>query len=184
MIRCHGARLTRGKQAGAEQQQPGQRAASLGGIHHPEFGRPARGGQEDRHLRLVGGDQPDQLLDVVECPLVAVQVAARSAAAARAPAVEPIDLHAVAVQVGSCLCEPAGVAGDAVEEDHDRRRWRLPAAPVQVVEPHAVAGREELTLGVAAGWVDHASVLTGAPTGVNGPATVPRRAQLGRSQDS
>jgi hypothetical protein len=43
------------------------------------------------------------------------------------------------------------VAGDAVKEDDDRRRWRLAAAPAEVVEPHAVAGREERTLGVAAG---------------------------------
>ena len=105
---------------------------------------------------MVGGDQPDQLLDVVEGPFVPVQVAARAAAAARATAVEPIDLHTLPVEVGGRLREPAGMAGDAVEEDDDRRRWRLPAAPAEVVEPHPVAGRKERTLGVAAGWVHHA----------------------------
>jgi hypothetical protein len=144
-----------GEQARPEQQQPGQRRRPLGRVHDAELGRPAGGGQEDRRPRVLGADQPHQLLDVVQGQLVAVEMAARPLAAARATAVEPVDLHSVMAEMGCRLGEPAGVAGDPVEEDEDRRRRRRPVAPAQVVEPHTVAGREESALGISAGRVDH-----------------------------
>jgi hypothetical protein len=51
------------------------------------------------------------------------------------------------VEIGGGLCEPAGVAGDAVQEDEDRPGWRRPGGPVEIVEPDAVVDREEAALG-------------------------------------
>src|SRR4029453_3270860 len=122
--------------------------------------------------------QPHQLPDVVKRPLVAVEVATGPLAAARPTAVEPIDLHALVAEIGCRLGEPAGVAGDAVEEDDDRRRLRRPAAPAEVVEPHAVSGREESALGVSAGRINHGSSVECHPArgqrrGRPGPAAQP-----------
>jgi hypothetical protein len=63
---------------------------------------------------VFGGDQLDDLLDVVEGALIAGQVAAWAAAAAGSAAVGAIDGDALVVEVGGGLPEPAGVAGDAV----------------------------------------------------------------------
>jgi hypothetical protein len=61
------------------------------------------------------------------------------------------------VEIGGGLGEPAGVAGDAVQEKDDRPGWRRPGGPVEIVEPDAVVGREEAALGTPAGqhtwWV-------------------------------
>jgi hypothetical protein len=48
---------------------------------------------------VLGGDQLDHVVDIVEGALVAVQVAAGAAAATGAAAVGPIDFHPVAVEV-------------------------------------------------------------------------------------
>jgi len=96
---------------------------------------------------MLAGDQLDHLLDVVQRALVAGEVAAGAAAAAGSAAVGARDGDALVVEVGGGLPEPAGVAGDAVQEDDNRPRRRRPARPMEVVQPDAVVDREEAALG-------------------------------------
>ena len=140
----------RWQQPGAEQQHPGQRRGSQGGVDDAELGRPARRGQEQGRPGVLGRDQPHHLVDVIEGALVAVEVPAWATAATRSATVGRIHGHAGGGEVGGGLGEPASVAGDAVEEDDRRPGRRAPAVPAEAVELDAVAGLDETADGVPA----------------------------------
>ncbi len=130
---------------------------------------------------MLAGDQLDHLLDVVQRALVAGEVAAWAAAAAGSAAVGARDGDALVVEVGGGLPEPAGVAGDAVQEDDNRPRRRRPARPMEVVQPDAVVDREEAALGAPAGqrarrWV---SACHGVVVGRAALDRTPRASQPG-----